>query len=84
MDSQGVELEIKPYTIKKRFSIKEYLIKHQYSIGTANIGAGLIFLSVGIFLAQFTYWIFNVFMWIGIIGFILGIIICSTAKNANP
>lgn len=63
------------------FSIKNYFLEHQYSIGISNVLTGLIFIATGIILAQFTYLIYNVFMIIGIIGMIIGVMICSTVKE---
>ena len=63
--------------------LKEYLIKNQYSLGKSNVLTGLIFLFIGIILAQVTYWIYNVFMIIGIIGLIIGIALCSTTKGVD-
>lgn len=62
-------------------NIKNYFIENKYSLGMSNVLAGLIYLFTGIILAQFTYWIYNVFMIIGIIGIIIGIYLCSTAKQ---
>ena len=60
---------------------KQYFIENHYSLGMANVITGILFLFLGIILAQSTYFIYNIFMIIGIIGLVAGIILCSTAKQ---
>lgn len=63
--------------------LKEYFLKHQYSLGMSNILTGLAFFFTGIILAQFTYFVYNVFMVIGIFGLVIGIALCSMSKEKN-
>ena len=62
-------------------NLKQYFIENHYSLGMANVITGISFLFTGIILAQSTYFIYNIYMIIGIIGLIAGIILCSTAKQ---
>lgn len=64
-------------------SINEYLADKGYSLGMANVITGLLFIYIGIILAQFTYIAHNIFMFTGIIGLIIGIIFCSCFNNGE-
>ena len=61
--------------------LKQYFIENHYSLGMSNVITGIAFFITGIILAQSTYFIYKIFMIIGIIGLVAGIILCSTAKQ---